>query len=96
MTKARAASVLTAGAALPVLAGKAVFDLMKARHDVWMTKYPNTPEARDYPLQGLENPRPEIKALGQPRMNGKNLPFDPLDVIKKVKGWEGSEFDRAD
>ena len=83
-------------AALPVLAGKAVFDLMKARHEVWMTKYPNTPEARDFPLQGIENARPETKALGQPRMNGEGLPFNPLDVIKQIKGWEGSEFDQSD
>ena len=96
MTKARAASVLTAGAALPVLAGKAVFDLMKARHDVWMTKYPNTPEARDWPLQGIENARPETKALSQPRIDGKDLPFNPLDVTKQIKGWEGYDINPAD
>ena len=70
------------------------FDLMKARHELWMAKYPNTLEARDYPLQGLENPRPEIQALGQPRVNGKDLPFNPLDVIEQLKGWEGVEFDQ--
>ena len=25
-----------------------------------------------------------------------DLPFDPLETIKQLKGWEGSEFDRAD
>ena len=71
-------------------------DLMKARHGLWMAKYPNTPEARDFPLQGIENARPETKALGQPRMNGKDLPFAPLETIKQLKGWEGSEIDQAE
>ncbi|MGH9885737.1 MAG: sulfatase-like hydrolase/transferase, partial [bacterium] len=84
------------GKLVPMMPAKPMFDLMRARHEVWMAKYPNTPEARDFPLQGLENPRPQIKALGQPRMDGKDLPFNPLDVIKKMKGWEGSEFDQAD
>ena len=61
-----------------------------------MEKYPNMPEARDWPLTDIENARPETKALGQPRMNDKDLPFDPLETIKQLKGWEGSEFDRAD
>ena len=82
---------------LPILPAKAMFDLMKARHELWIAKYPNTPKpAITRPLQGIENARPETKALGQPRMNGKDLPFDPLETIKQLKGWEGSEFDRAD
>ncbi len=84
------------GKLVPMLPAKPMFDLMKARHELWMTKYPNTPEARDYPLQGLENPRPEIKALGEPRINARDLPFKPLDIIKQIKGWEGAEFDQVD
>ena len=84
------------GKMLPMFPAKGMFNTMKAREELWMTKYPNTPEARDYPLQGLENARPETKALGQPRMNGKDLPFNPLDLIKKLKGWEGAEFDQTD
>ena len=84
------------GKLIPMLPAKGMFDLMKARHEVWMAKYPNTPEARDFPLQGIENARPETKALGQPRMNGKDLPFDPLEIIKQIKGWEGYDIDQAD
>ena len=84
------------GKLIPMLPAKGMFDLMKARHEVWMTKYPNTLEARDFPLQGIENARPETKALGQPRMNGKDLPFNPLDVIKQIKGWEGYDIDQAE
>ena len=81
---------------VPMFPAKSMFNFMKARHELWMAKYPNTPEARDFPLQGIENARPETKALGQSRMNGKDLPFNPLDVIKQLKGWEGSEFDKTD
>ncbi|MDZ4780810.1 MAG: sulfatase-like hydrolase/transferase [Planctomycetia bacterium] len=84
------------GKLVPMLPAKAMFDQMMARHEMWMAKFPNTPETRDYPLQGLENPRPEIKALGEPRINGKDLPFNPFDVIKQLKGWEGSEFDQSE
>ena len=58
-----------------------------------MTK---APEARGYPLTGLENPRPPTKAAGQPRVDPSKLPFDPREFIKKVPWWEGIEFDRSE
>jgi arylsulfatase len=73
-----------------------MFSLMKTRHELWMQKYPNTPEARDYPFTGLENPRPETKAASQPRVDVSKLPFDPREFIKVVPGWDGIEFDQAD
>ena len=39
--------------------------------------------------------RPATKAASQPRMNAKDLPFDPLEMIKQLKGWEGSELNQA-
>ena len=57
---------------------------MKVRHQLWMAKYPNTPEARDFPLTGIENARPETKAAGQPRVDPSKLPFDPREFIKSV------------
>ncbi len=84
------------GKLIQMIATKGMFDLMRARHEVWMAKYPNTPEARDFPLQGIENARPETRALGQPRMNLKELPFNPLDVIKQINEWAGSKFDGMD
>ncbi len=84
------------GKLIPMIPAKPMFDLMKARHELWMAKHPNTPEARDFPLQGIENARLETQALGPPRMNGKDLPLNPLDVINQVKGWEGLEFDQAE
>jgi arylsulfatase len=84
------------GKMLPMFAAKGMFNMMKARHQLWMEKYPNTPEARDWPLQGIENARPETKAAGRPRVDVSKLPFDPKEFIKKLKGWEGAEFDRAE
>jgi arylsulfatase len=83
------------GKLIPMLPAKAMFDLMRARHELWMAKYPNTPEARDYPLQGIANARPETQTAGQPRVDPSKLPFDPREVIKKVPGWGGVEFDQA-
>ena len=66
---------------------------MKARHQLWMQEYPNTPEARGYPFTGLENPRPATKAASQPPIDPSRLRFDPSKLIKMVPGWNGSGFD---
>ena len=57
-------------------------------------KYTNTPEARDFPLTGIENARPETKAAGRWRVDPAKLPVDPREFIKRLKGWEGADFDR--
>jgi arylsulfatase len=82
------------GKLVPMLSAKGMFDLMKTRHELWMQKYPDTPEARGYPFTGLENPRPATKAASQPRVDLSKLPFDPAEAIKKVPGWDGAEFDQ--
>jgi arylsulfatase len=84
------------GKMLPMFPAKGMFNIMKARHQLWMAKYPNTPEARDFPLTGIENARPETKAAGQPRVDPSKLPFDPREFIKSLPGWEGAEFDQVD
>ena len=83
------------GKLVPMLPAKGMFDIMKIRHQLWMAKFPNTPEARDFPLTGIENARPETKAAGQPRVDPSKLPFDPREFIKSVPGWDGPEFDQA-
>jgi arylsulfatase A-like enzyme len=83
------------GKLVPMLSAKGMFSMMKARHGLWMEKYPNTPEARDFPYVGLENPRPATKAASQPRVDPSRLPFDPAEAIKQVPGWAGTEFDQA-
>ena len=76
------------GKMLPMFPAKGMFTIMKVRHQLWMAKYPNTGEFRDYPLTGIENARPETKAAGQPRVDSSKLPFDPREFIKSLPGWE--------
>ena len=82
------------GNLIPMFPAKGMFNMMKARHELWMEKYPNTPEGRDWPLQGITNARPEILAAGKPRVDVSKLPFDPKEFIQKLSSWEGVEFDR--
>jgi arylsulfatase len=84
------------GKMLPMFPAKGMFNIMKVRHELWMQKYPNTAEARDWPLTGIVNARPETKAAGQPRIDASKLPFDPKEFIKQLKGWEGAEFEQQD
>ena len=84
------------GKMLPMFPAKGMFNIMKARHELWMERYPNTPEARDFPLGGIENARPETKAASQPRVDVSKLPFDPREFIKRLKSWEGAEFDKEE
>ncbi|MGH7799511.1 MAG: sulfatase-like hydrolase/transferase [Thermodesulfobacteriota bacterium] len=84
------------GKLVPMLPAMGMFNMMKARHELWMEKYPNTPEARDWPLTGIENARPETKAAGRPRVDVSKLPFDPKEFIKELPSWEGVEFDKSE
>ena len=84
------------GKMMPMFPAKGMFNMMAARHQLWMEKFPNTPEARDWPLTGIKNARPETKAAGKPRVDVSKLPFDPRKIIKKPKGWEGAEFDKSE
>jgi hypothetical protein len=74
------------GKMLPMFPAKGMFDIMKTRHQLWMAKYPNTGEARAFPLTGIENARPEAIAAGQPRVDVSKLPFDPFEFIKVLPG----------
>jgi arylsulfatase len=84
------------GKFVPMFPAKGMFNLMKAREELWMAKYPNTPEERSWPLTGIQNARPETKAAGQPRVDPAKLPFDPKELLKSLKGWEGVEFDQSE
>jgi arylsulfatase len=66
---------------LPGFTTKPMFDIMVARHKLWKRKYPDTKHVRGMPLTGLENPRPAVAEASKPRMNLKDLPFDPRDFI---------------
>jgi arylsulfatase len=76
------------GQMLPMFATKGMFNIMKLRHQAWATRYPNTGQNRDLPLQGLENPRPEVATAGQFRVDPDSLPFDPYEFLKQQPEWE--------
>jgi len=67
---------------LPGFTTKPMFDIMVARHNLWIRKYPHNPHVRGLPLKGLEDPRPAVKKAGEFRINPKDLPFDPMEFLK--------------
>ena len=76
------------GKMLPMFPAKGMFSIMKTRHLLWKEKYPDQGQNRDLPLRGIENPRPEVEAAGQPRIPAEDLPFDPLEFIQHIPEWE--------
>jgi len=69
----------------PVVVGgfhfKEPFRRMRARHELWIKKYPHFEEARGPAFTGISNARPETLALSNPPVDFKKLPFDPLEFI---------------
>ena len=66
---------------LPGFTAKTMFDIMKARHELFIRKYPNSKHPRGMPLTGLENPRDAVKKAGEFRFNPEDLPFDPMEFL---------------
>jgi len=63
---------------------KSPFNRMRLRHELWKEKYPDTPERHGIPWQGIENASPELKAMANPAMKLKDLPFDPLEYVEHL------------
>jgi hypothetical protein len=84
------------GKMLPMFPAKGMFNIMKTRHQLWMLKYPNTGEGRDFPLTGIDNARPETKAASQPTVDVSKLPFDPFEFIKMIPEWSNIEIDQQE
>lgn len=63
---------------------KEPFNRMRLRHELWIKKYPNQPEAHGPAYTGLSNARPETIALSKPPLDLKSLPFNPLEFIDNV------------
>lgn len=76
------------GQMLPMFPAKGMFNQMKLRHQTWATRYPNTGQNRDLPLQNLKDPRPEIAAAGRFRVDPEDLPFDPYEFLQQQPEWE--------
>lgn len=86
----------TSGKMLPMFPAKGMFNIMKARHQLWMKKYPNKGEARAFPLTGIENARPETMAAGKPRVDVSKLPFDPFEFVETLPEGINVQFDKED
>ncbi len=63
---------------------KSPFNRMRLRHTIWKKKYPDSREKHGVPWTGIANATPEVKALGKPRMDKDQLPFDPLEYIEHL------------
>lgn len=61
---------------------KEPFMRMRARHELWIKKYPNREAGRGPAYTGISNARPETRALINPPTDLKSLPFDPLEFIE--------------
>jgi hypothetical protein len=56
---------------------------MLIRHTLWKEKYPDKPKARGIPFTGIENARPETKAIAASfEVLREEFPFDPLEFIQ--------------
>lgn len=80
------------GKMLPGFTTKGMFMEMKVRHELWKQKYPDNELTRDFPFKGLENPSPKVKAASEPRVDPKDLPFDPREFIEHLDEWENTEI----
>ena len=78
---------------LPMFPTKGMFNIMRARHELWIKKFPNNEEARDYPFKGISNARPETIRDTKPRVDPKDLPWDPMEILKMHHLWEIDESD---
>ena len=63
---------------------KSPFNRMKLRHDIWKEKYPDSTEKHGVPWTGIANASPGLKAHASPKMDRKQLPFDPLEYVEHL------------
>jgi len=67
---------------------KGMFSVMKARHELWKERYPDTKPRRAMPLTGITDARPETKNASKSRVDPTSLPFDPFEFLKQLPEWE--------
>ncbi|WP_370979480.1 sulfatase-like hydrolase/transferase [Agaribacterium sp. ZY112] len=78
---------------LPGFTTKGMFNSMRARHEIWMEKYPNKKMAYGLPFTNIENARPETIKASQPRFDKNEVPFDIEKVLKKTGDYGIIEAD---
>jgi len=71
---------------------KSMFNRQRQRHELWMKKYPNRPDATRGPaLTGISNVRPETELIYTAPIDPDDLPFDPRDVLEHDLPWVPSD-----
>jgi arylsulfatase len=71
---------------------KSMFNRQRQRHQLWMQKYPNRPDATRGPaLTGIDNARPETIRLNKIPANEKKLPFNLREVVDFELPWTQSD-----
>jgi arylsulfatase A-like enzyme len=72
---------------------KSMFNRQRQRHELWMKKYPNRPDATPGPaLTGIDNVRPETEKIYTAPVDPKKLPFDPQEVSRQPVPWTISDM----
>ena len=72
---------------------KSMFNQQRRRHEYWMKKYPNRPDATYGPaLTGIENVREETVRVYTPPVKKEDLPFDPAEVWKERLPFSPSDM----
>jgi arylsulfatase len=72
---------------------KSMFNRQRQRHELWIEKYPNRPDATPGPaLTGIANARPETKRLSMWPVDPAKLPFDPAEVRKQPLPFTESDM----
>jgi len=79
------------GMMLPMFPTKGMFSTMKARHQIWIEKYPNANEAMGLPFTGIANARPETIKASKPRFKKGDVPFDVEAVMKRSAKYQEFE-----
>jgi hypothetical protein len=63
------------------------------RGRLWERKYPDSSRAHGPAFTGLADARPETRALANPPVDLKKLPFDPLEYIEYELPYDGLDPD---
>ena len=73
---------------LPLFPAKTMFSIMKTRHLMMKSAYPDKGQNRDFPFKNVVNARPETVKASKPSLDPKKLPFDPREAIMQVPEWD--------
>lgn len=77
---------------LQLFPAKTMFSIMKTRHLMMKSAFPDKGHNRDFPFKNVVNARPETVAASKPRLDPEKLPFDPREAIMQVPEWDNLDI----